>query len=78
MLHSCGRPMVATDVARKEQPHNGCIPAWLCAECGQWVPRQEDAFLEESLEATTMHEPPAYPAEKLEWHDLLRGIGNVD
>lgn len=39
---------------------------------------EEAAFLEESLEATTMHEPLPYPADGLEWHELLRGIGNVD
>lgn len=70
--------MVATDVSLQGRPSVACIPAWLCTACEQWEPRAEDAFLEESLEATTMHEPPAYPADKLEWHELLRGIGNVD
>lgn len=108
--------MVATDMARKEHPHNPCIPVWLCTECSRWEPRvtgnessvvdarhlrlipklrpgrggqpfdywpatlepEEDAFLEASLDATTDHEPPAYPAEKLEWSDQLAGTDPND
>lgn len=36
----------------------------------EWT-RQED-FLEESLEATTMHEPLPYPSDRLEYLDQLQ------
>jgi hypothetical protein len=77
---TCGRAMVATNVARKEQPHIPCIPALLCAHCNTWQPRQdpEEAFLEESLEATTMHEPPPYPSDRLEWVGTLQTDGIDD
>jgi hypothetical protein len=57
------------------QSGTGC---WTCAGkgcflCADILEAREDAFLEESLEAATMHEPLPYPAESLEWPDQLSG-----
>lgn len=37
-----------------------------------------EAFLEESLEATTMHEPLPYPADRLEWLGSLQPGSDAD
>lgn len=36
MKHSCGRSMVATDVAMPPQIRMGWVPAWLCVRCKKW------------------------------------------
>lgn len=71
-------------VAKLRPGRGGDAFEWLPASLGAELRRvaeehdKVEAFLEESLEATTMHEPLPYPADRLEWVGSLQADLDTD